>query len=279
MSGPRPIYVTIVPYSELPEYNLSVLPNFGDARIRAIRYYKRLLGVHAELLTILNDFRRDRDAEGVKKDNSYFFWYEHQRRKEDLLKVGENLRNEMDLVSKLIGVLESPDCAPKEDQEKRFDAVIDGKFEDIHFDDFNYWILLPLPSNVIPATVKKDVSNLNADKQERAYKYERYLFRHWVDRQARVRCALFLECLTKEDEDRYHDEIIKTFDFPHDEAIAQIISNETNANTKLVGIAPQHKLNLTSSPDDTRLSQFDIYIRDEPSDQWTEHVSMEGARK
>jgi hypothetical protein len=236
--GPRSLFVTLVPYSELPNWRGMFLLDTSDMRQRAIRYFQRLQSVLYEVRNIRENYFREN---GVKGDK-YLFDYAHQLRKEDLTGVSEKVREDMNHVDELLKILDGKDCKSKPvaaDSSKGLAALGKGqrecnkqvaaKLKEMdRFNDFRFWIRLPLPLDAISEKERQFITDVNNTPPhtltERQRKFKQDLYRYWVERTDQLRCRLFFECLNKkEQEDQYKD-------------IESTIPNNPGAVRNLVGI-------------------------------------------
>jgi hypothetical protein len=218
--GPRSLFVTLVPYSELPNWRGMFLLDTSDMRQRAIRYFQRLQSVLYEVRNIRENYFREN---GVKGDK-YLFDYAHQLRKEDLTGVSEKVREDMNHVDELLKILDGKDCKSKPvaaDSSKGLAALGKGqrecnkqvaaKLKEMdRFNDFRFWIRLPLPLDAISEKERQFITDVNNTPPhtltERQRKFKQDLYRYWVERTDQLRCRLFFECLNKkEQEDQYKD--------------------------------------------------------------------------
>src|SRR5262249_33664377 len=75
----KPTYIVVYPYSELPGLARKERSAEGNLLQLALRYYKRLTSLHAEILAIEEDYRKDRTVTPLPND-AYFFEYKHRLR-------------------------------------------------------------------------------------------------------------------------------------------------------------------------------------------------------
>jgi hypothetical protein len=64
-----------------------------------------------------------------------------------------------------------------------------------NFDDFSFWIRLPLPINAISPGTVAFLENSGNSVQDRIAVFAQSLYRQWVEEQDQLRCRLFFECL------------------------------------------------------------------------------------
>jgi len=236
-NGPRPIFLTIVPYSELPNWPPLYMIDTSDPRQRAIRYSQRLTTLYYEIMNIREDYFRDRGGGGGGGGKSgpgsigadkYFYSFRHQLRPEDLSPVADNVHSLLDTVDQILRFLNGPTCNPppvpvnppslaKATAKAREELLLshrtqvnrlfqsadqcDEKITELidltnDFDDFSWWIQLPLPVNTISDDSLQKLEDQTIAVASRKQLYAQQLFRHWVERPDQVRCRLFFECLS-----------------------------------------------------------------------------------
>ena len=235
-SGPRAIFVTIVPYSELPNWPGLYLLDASDIRQRAIRYAQRLASIYFELMNIRDDYYRDRQANGATGMDRYLYSYRHQLRNEDLLVVSKNLQDRITEVNDVIRELNGPECntspvaanpvlsgsrVERVSQQQRYEVLFDRLkrqkqscadainqlvADTENLDDFKIWIKLPIPINTISDDALATLDDPSKPLQDRKLIYAQRLFGHWVEREDQIRCRLFFECLSSDaKKDLYND--------------------------------------------------------------------------
>lgn len=233
-SGPRPLFMIVMPYSALPNWSPPLFMHPTELRQKAISYQKRLFSAYFEYLNIRADFRHDADAATPDQKAQYF--HDQTLRNEDIDAVGDQLLDEIESVGELIVLLDSDNCASiipnrrsagkekerqKEAQEKRKAQCRESINYKLHrkgrvvvdFDDYKYWIRLPLPNNAIPDAAREILVDGSAfDAEPRAYLYSVLLYRHWVERVSDFRCRLFFECMKQSDRQAKFDLILASFD-------------------------------------------------------------------
>jgi len=227
-NGPRSLFVTLVPYSDLSNWPGMYLLDTSDMRQRAVRYFRRLQTILYEIRNIRENYFRE---DGIKGDR-YLFDYAHQLRKDDLSKTSENVRTDMGEVDSLLKLLDGPSCkhepvpvklgSGRERQlralggtRKKCEEEVSKQLDKMeNFDDFRFWIELPLPldgvsekDRQIIADVTNTTPNGLADRQK---KFKQALYRYWIERTDQIRCRLFFECLTKAEQDAQYKNIEKT---------------------------------------------------------------------
>ncbi|MCK1409535.1 hypothetical protein [Bradyrhizobium sp. 76] len=245
-AGPRPIFLGIVPYSELPNWPGYYLLDTSNIRQRAVRYAIRLRSIYFEVMNIREDYYRDRaslpsqpdckpggicrSADAV--DDLYFYSYRHRLRLENLGEIAKEIADKLALVQNVLAILNGPKCNPApvasfagdgsrksfEDSLNRFNkskddcenASNDLIKETNSFDDYSLWSLLPIPQNSIPQSAINSLLDMSSAIDVRRNAYSQYVFRHWVERVEQVRCRLFSECLTPDERRVLYDAIVKT---------------------------------------------------------------------
>ena len=241
--GPRPVYIVVVPYSDLPDLKAKSLFSTLDLKQKASRYLERLGSVYSEIMVIEYDYFRNRFILVSQPGNpapppapsvdQYFYWYEHHLRSEDISALRGDVLNEIKLMTTIVRDLNNPkcggskgssptcdnlkpeknadgvECTPLPSNEPTCQILID-RIKNAHsFDDYQWWIQLPLPINSIPSDVVPRI--LTADISERQRLYAHYLFQHWVERFDDIRCGLFLDCLSDLDRQHYLKAIFSSF--------------------------------------------------------------------
>jgi hypothetical protein len=229
ITGPRPIFMVIVPYSELPNWNPPIM-NVPDLREQLVQYLKRLYSVYFEYLNIRENYRRDTDSlagSDVNKNPLYLFDDEHGLRTEDIDAVGDQLHAEIQYIrTELPKSLGSKACQavvyiPNKDgsapgltkkngdcEQTLRDALQKGH---VDLDDYKYLVRFPLPINAIPKTAIDILSAKSQPLRARRVLYQALLYRHWVERLSQLRCRLFFECLTQTQRKQKWDMIVATF--------------------------------------------------------------------
>jgi hypothetical protein len=118
-TGPRPMYITVTPYTDLFNWPGSYSLDNSDLRQRSIRYYKRLSSLYFEILNIRNDYFHDRydptakPANEIAPGDKYYYSYHHNLRIEDFRSTADLVKDQMDKVAALILLLDKPECNPK----------------------------------------------------------------------------------------------------------------------------------------------------------------------
>jgi hypothetical protein len=99
LTGPRPIYMVVVPYSTLANWETPILNHFGSVRERLLQYQKRLMSVYFEYLNIRADDKVVSDAAppDQKPDQTiqYLFERRHGLRHENYDAVGDLILTEI----------------------------------------------------------------------------------------------------------------------------------------------------------------------------------------
>jgi hypothetical protein len=230
-AGPRSTFVTLVPYSDLPNWPGVYMLDTSDIRQRAIRYSQRLASVLYETLNIRENYFRE---DGLKGDR-YLFDYAHQLRKDDLNKTADDVRQELKDLKSLLETLDGPSCkAPPAssdplsggqeanrvvllrklgETQRDCEIKIAGPLTKMHhFDDFRFWITLPIPLDGISEKDARLVTDLSGKTPigDRQKIFEQNLFRYWVERTDQLRCRLFFECLTAQEKKDQYSAIVTT---------------------------------------------------------------------
>lgn len=222
-NNPRRIFVTVEPYTSLPNYPEFYLIDTSDVRQKAIRYVQRLNSIIYEAQNIRDNLYRDRANSGVSDE--YYYYYRHQLRRERPSEVADDATKKRDLTIEALRKLNLPPCSeppvnasnPRTIQGaalagfqrsrlaalKQLQVQYDGcatTVDDLlqatdNFDDLSLWIKLPVPLNAIAGETMSKLDNLSVPAAQRKDLYAQNVFRHWVERQNQVRCRLFTECL------------------------------------------------------------------------------------
>ena len=238
-NGPKPMYITLVPYSELSNWPGYYLVDTSDVRQRAVRYAQRLKSIYFEVMNIRENYLREREGdEGKLINDKYFYFYRHQLRIEDLSQVAQLVLDEMAIVAEILKQLDSPECSPKAisthiapqptwkarktamvawkssiealtaDSNKCNDEV-EAKIKSAeHFNDYRFWLKLPVPVNALSDQMLSNLQNKATSDADRKNDYAQALFRHWIERQEQIRCRLFFECLTLKSKSELYDLIV-----------------------------------------------------------------------
>jgi hypothetical protein len=234
--GPRSLFVTLVPYSDLPNWPGVYMLDTSDMRQRAIRYLQRLETILYEIRNMRENYFRE---DGVKGDK-YLFDYAHQLRTEDLGATSENVRADMDVVNDLLKILDGPICthspisaehrngkaesdrsqalkrlaSTQSDCEEKVKVVL-AQME--NFDDFRFWITLPLPLDGVSEKDRQIITDITGGTtlSARQKAFEQNLYRYWIERTDQIRCRLFFECLTKAEQSTQYQKIVSNVEQPH----------------------------------------------------------------
>lgn len=224
--GPRALYVNLIPYSELPNWPALYMLDTSDMRQRATRYFQRLQSILYEVRNMRENYFRD---DGVKGDK-YLFDYAHQLREDNLGETSDLVRNEMDQVDQLLKILDGPDCkAPPVSgntpsrrerlrelgtHQKNCEALVSKKVKNDlkNFNDFRFWITLPLPLDGVSEKDLKIITDFSGASGTplRQRTFAQALYRYWIERTDQVRCRLFFECLGKDEQDQEYTDVVAT---------------------------------------------------------------------
>ena len=133
-NGPRPIFMTVVPYSEVPNWPGYNLLDTSNIRQRAVRYAIRLRSIYFEIMNIREDYYRDRASlpatsacdgkttpdpksepcrGGDVASDQYYYSYRHKLRDENLSAIATKVTDTLKFVDSIMRVLNSPACNPK----------------------------------------------------------------------------------------------------------------------------------------------------------------------
>ena len=214
--------------------------------------------------------------------DQYFYWYEHQLRSEDISALRGDVLNEIKLMTTIVRDLNNPkcgaskgssptcdnlkpeknadgvECTPLPSNEPTCQILID-RIKNAHsFDDYQWWIQLPLPINSIPSDVVPRI--LAADISERQRLYAHYLFQHWVERFDDIRCGLFLDCLSDLDRQHYLKAIFSSF--TNVPSVFTALSGLPGNIQHGVQVAPGFSVKISESRIDDQLIRHNIYYRD-----------------
>jgi hypothetical protein len=218
-AGPRPTYIVIVPYSYLPDFNVSQAGT-STALQAALRYQSRLYSIHTELLDMQADL-----SQGQPSSN-YYFSYIHGMRSEDLQLQRQTIEDELKRVSDLIGALSGCPAGCPADNVNVQAALAQWQSSDANkamgilnpdqntgeslFDDLRFWIQLPIPLNAIPADARAIIEGSGATLDQKKEKFATYVYQHWINRQDLARCFLYRECLSQKQQQQYYAQILQT---------------------------------------------------------------------
>jgi hypothetical protein len=290
LDGPRPIFIVVVPYTDLPGVVAGKIFSELDIKQKANRYLERLGSVYSEITRIEGDYFRDRfvlapDNGGAPKPSAdqYLYWYAHQIRVEDLSAIHDDVLSEIKMMTTVVRDLDDPRCGdsnyatseqcealtPSKNivgiacellpaSEPTCQKLIDRINSAHHFDDYVFWIRLPLPVNSMPADVFYRLGRAGLDDQRL---YAHYLFRHWIQRFDELRCGMFFDCLTDAERAGYLKAILSSFS-PGPPAI---LVNSTDLPSNLqqgVRVAPGFSVKITESRVDSLPVKHSIYYHD-----------------
>jgi hypothetical protein len=280
--GPKPIYMVVVPYSQLPELRGEPNKNYSTVLQAAIRYQIRMRNIHAEILAMQDDYYRDRTTAAT---DNYLYPYAHLMRSEDLQIQRQSIEDEIDRVTKIIELLSTcpQGCEKDSDREDKLkklkEAVGERKHsvaariyrasngqasdgsgkteyspfdEELEFDDLKYWIQLSLPMNALPQEAISLIQNQAAPADQRIQIFARYLYQHWIQRQDSARCSLFFECLSQKRKLYYYNAILASLKDPGTPLVSAKLVEKTK-NQAEITIKPCTKIIVTNS----RSAQYD----------------------
>lgn len=182
--GPLPLYVVVVPYTDLPELRAKPLFSALDLKQRANRYLERLGSVYSEIMVIEDDYFRNRSILVAQPGNpppppaptvdQYLYWYQHHIRMEDIAAIHDDVLNEIKLMTTIVRDLDGRQCGSTKGSatdcenfkpaknadgvectklpstEPTCQSLIDRITNAHKFDDYQWWIQLPLPMNALP---------------------------------------------------------------------------------------------------------------------------------
>ena len=284
-NGPRPIYMVIVPYTELPELRPIPIFNVEDPRQRAMRYYERLISVYFEILNIEADYYRDRRGSDISPDG-YYYSYKHLLRSEMLPAIRDSVMEELKLVGSIVRDFDRKECNAwstamtckgfrpntSADGEKcayvpndKTCQTLGARLEMTDFDDLKYWIQLPIPANAIPDAAKSFIETPANGLGARQDTYAQYLFRHWIERIVQIRCRMFYECATSAQRDGYFQQIKTSLTSITPGASPITLGNPGGGApvNMAVSIAPGYSATVTDEQTDTTPNAYDLYVRND----------------
>jgi len=189
----RPLYVVVVPYSEL--YNWpprTASPIVSDARISLVRYLHRIKSAFTELQVVIEDLRVNKGSES----SEYLHDAMHGLRGVDYSSLNDDLLLEIKRVEQAIASIETA-CVRRTRQAPSSDCkeITAAKVQGLKFDDMAYLIQLPIPTNSIPGDLATLIKNKGVDVDQRKFELSMAIYRHWVERVTNERCAIFGECM------------------------------------------------------------------------------------
>jgi hypothetical protein len=190
----RPIFMVVVPYSELSNWPQNIKsPKYLDDKTAAARYFQRLTSIYFELQSAIADFQRDGALAGPITDNAYVHDVRLRLRAISYSQLNSELLDEIDAVSRVLATLnDCPNGRATHDCRKALDTL-----PPLDYDDYRYWIQLPLPAGALSGSTLAYLTAAGNEDQ-RKFRYSMALYQHWVERIAMARCTLFFECLTSE---------------------------------------------------------------------------------
>ncbi|MEY9605310.1 hypothetical protein ABIF74_010002 [Bradyrhizobium japonicum] len=204
----RPLYVILVPYSELYNWPLNFEPSeLIDLRTSLVRYLRRLRYAFNELQAIIADFRTYRGTPGTSE---YMHDSLHRLRAVDYSVLNDELQKEIKMVERAIRTIDAH-CVKRTSRTAALECgqamtalfqhpntqQEEGKEEEATIDtnDFRFLVRLPVPRNIIDPSLAKLLEARDGDVEDRKYFYSMQLYKHWIERISAERCALFSECL------------------------------------------------------------------------------------
>ena len=204
----RPLYMVVVPYSDLSNWHHMPTPA-PTAWLRAAlaRYLTRLSWASSQLQSITDDYlvhRNDMINSDYIHDNT-----DHLR-SIDYVALGESLASEMSATEERLRDFDI-NCTVKADSKllpecqaylkKIIPDPNASNYEIEKFDflnDYRFLVQLPIPRNAISDDEQAHLVDLKGDLDDRKYLLNISLYRHWVKKLDDQRCVLFDECLTKD---------------------------------------------------------------------------------
>lgn len=196
----RPLYVIVVPYSELFNWPFNFEPTeLVDLRTSLVRYLRRLRSAFGELQVVIADFRTNR---GNPAAAAYMHDNVHRLRAIDYAALNDELGTEINLVEDAIRTLDAH-CANQNGSRSAPPRCADAMApyllapKQIDTDDFRFLIRLPVPKNAVDPALVKQLEAREGDLDDRKYFYSMQLYSHWVERIGVQRCELFAECLDR----------------------------------------------------------------------------------
>jgi hypothetical protein len=194
----RPLYLIIVPYSELPNWPLKYgAPGAIDVRSALVRYLQRLNSVFNEVQNVIADFRNN----GLSPTTAeYYHDGFHNLRYVDYAKLNDDILNEINLTGRYLNALDQGPCRSDRHFNKGQCSAALGELPNApSFDDYRFWIQLPPPRNAMQDSTIALIGGSGNDPGARKYMLSLVLYNHWISRIADVRCQLFSECLQRND--------------------------------------------------------------------------------
>jgi hypothetical protein len=216
-AGPRPLYMIVTPYSQLPNVpTYNVVSSLGFKQ-NLMRYYERLSDVFSEAAAIRNDLMKSAPAapEVDSSSEKYFFAYRHKlRTDDDLDSTRKSVSDEMSAVSTLLSDYDEYGCDSTKDSANSEECIdIVNRSQRLRYDDIAFWIRLPVPTNALPSDALSAMDMYNFDPDPSAADDRRkwlaqYIFKYRVERISSLRCEMFQECLSPEERRKYMDAIV-----------------------------------------------------------------------
>jgi len=239
LTGPRPLYMVVVPYSTLMNWEPPALNHLGTMREHLIQYQKRLTSVYFEYLNIRADDKNVSDIVTPDQKVQYLFERRHGLRieEEEYDLIGDLVLAEIKEIDVVLDKLDTcalpvtsgePEVSErpgrraeayeakqavqaqqsgKKCQESKF-----SKPTQVDFDDYKYWIRLPVPINAVPTELLARLDAKDIGEDQRRVDYKNLLYSHWVERISDFRCRLFFECMAQTERQEKKKMIELTFD-------------------------------------------------------------------
>jgi hypothetical protein len=236
MEGPRPLFIVVLPYSVLADWNAPAVRFPLTLKESLLRYQQRLTSAYFEYLNVREDNYRDPDAYtgNTQPGYSYMFQKIHRVRDEPINNIGDAVLSELSHVSKAIAEIEVGACkaasvvrssssrnhqsgsksedgserrAPQSECTKRLIEHLPY----IDYDDYKYLVRLPLPNNAIPIAYQNFFKGQTGTLEERKFLYTNYLYRHWVERVSNARCRVLGDCMTQAERQAHFQDIETSF--------------------------------------------------------------------
>jgi hypothetical protein len=238
-SNPRRTFITVFPYSSLPNYPPAYLIETSDSRQRAVRYIERLNSLIFEARNVRENLYRDRSDTTIPDD--YYYYYRHQLRAERPSDVADAASKLADITSDALKQLNAPPCSKQplvlgamppglsavdqkafaskrdlqlstlKDDHDKCKAIADKlKADTNNLEDLSLWAQLPVPVNSLTKDTMDKLDDVSGDLTARKNLYAQSVFRHWVERQDQVRCRLFRECLSSDEMDSLYNGILSS---------------------------------------------------------------------
>jgi hypothetical protein len=238
------------------------------------------------------DYYRDRgNSQNTVADDKYYYSYRHRLRAEYLNDIAEEIRVEIEKVREFLRELDTKKCSPDPvprtmaGDSPAVKGVLDTPALCIQglnkispngglmtFDDFRYLIKLPVPVNVIPTEVIKQIEDPSMPIDERKAMYAQYVFRHWVERLDQIRCRLFLECMARDDKEHYYEMILESLSNSQTGVFS--ILGATGSISRGVHVPGGYIIDIADAHTDSRVTAYDLYSR-VPGKDW---VNIYGSR-